>query len=195
MAGAKVPAAVVAALVGLAAGLALGVLLMGVLGYQTKAPPPPQPPAPGSPDDPRVKGGGGPGPGMRAPGRAQTSAKVQLADLVGKIDRLTAKPLALTLDDEQRRKVREQLAGLDSLNDLGEEDAQKRLDALLAVLAGQKETLDAVNYRWQRPPGGPPAMGGPPPPPANPFKEGASHEQVRSLQERLEPRPVGAKGP
>lgn len=189
----RASAAVVAAVGGLGAGLALGVILMGLLGYRTKAP---EPPAPGSPGDPRTRmAAGGPGPGRGRGGRGgQASAKVQLANLVGKIHLLTGKPLALRLSDEQRRKVREQLAGLDQLEDLGEEDAQKRFDSLLTTLGEDKETLDAVNYRWSRP-GGAPGLGGSPPPPANPFREGTAREQVQSLQKRLEPQKGAAEGP
>ena len=70
---------------------------------------------------------GGPAAVMGVPGMNRpASAKVELANLVGKIHLLTGKPLALNLSDEQRRKVQEQIAGLDNLEDLGEEDAQKR---------------------------------------------------------------------
>ena len=190
----RVSAAVVSAVGGLGAGLALGVILMGLLGYRTKAP---EPPEPGSPGDPRTRmAAGGPAPGMPMPGMGgQASSKVQLASLVGKIHLLTEKPLALKLSDEQRRKVWEQLAGLDRLEDLGEEDARKRHDALLGALKDDKDTLNAVNYRWSGPSGGPARPGGGTPPPPNPFREGAAREQIQSLQKRLEPQKEDAKGP
>ncbi len=213
---ARVPAVIVAAILGLGAGLALGVVLMGLLGYQTA---PQTPPEPGSPEDPRRKmaaaapgpgmpgqgmpggvmpGGGAPGGGAPGPGKpgmgGPASAKVQLANLLGKVNLLTGNSLTLKLTDDQRKKVREQIAGLDKLEDLAEDDAQKRLDTLLTTLQGDKETLDAVNYRWSA--SGPRAPGGgPSPPPANPFREGAAHDQVQSLQKRLDTAAGGAKSP
>src|SRR6516162_1469819 len=93
----RVPTVVVATVAGLGTGLALGVILMGLLGFRLQEPSPPEA---GSPDDPRqrVAAGGPPIPGgMPVPGRGPPSAKLQLATLVGKIDLLTGKPLALKL--------------------------------------------------------------------------------------------------
>jgi len=190
----RVPTVVVATVAGLGTGLALGVILMGLLGFRLQEPSPPEA---GSPDDPRQRvaaGGPMPGTGMPPGMGGPPSARLQQATLVGKIDLLTGKPLALKLSDEQRRKVREQLAGLDKLDALGEEDAQKRLGALLAALEDDKETLDAVNYRGPGP-GGPPGRGAPAPLPANPFREGAARGHVQSLQRRLEPPTGDSKGP
>jgi hypothetical protein len=68
------------------------------------------------------------------------------------------KPLVVTLDDDQKAKVQEQLKGLESMEELTAEEAKTRLDALLAIVEDQRETLEAAGYRW---PGGGGGRGGP----------------------------------
>jgi hypothetical protein len=132
--------------------------------------------------------GGGP-PGM-APGGAMLSGmgtpspKAQLALLVAKINQLTNKPLQLTLDEEQRAKLSEQLKGLSDEDELSEDDAKKRLEGILDILKGQKEMLEAAGFRW---PGSGPSAQRPANSP-NPFAEGDGQEHLKQLEKRLEKR-------
>jgi hypothetical protein len=127
------------------------------------------------------KGGGQPkggGPGGGAP--RGPSPKVLIAGLVTKLDQLTQKPLTIKLTDEQKKKVREQLQGLSEKDDLSDDEAKIRLDALKEILKDNADTLEAAGYRFSTPGGGPP-----PPPPPNPFKEGQASEHLKSLDAQL----------
>jgi hypothetical protein len=107
-----------------------------------------------------------------------------LARLVVKIDQLTQKPLHITLTTEQQAKIREQLQGLDDKAELSDEEAKKRLDAILEIVKGNKDTLEAAGYNWPgQMPGGRGGFGQPPAP--NPFKEDANAKHLKSLQEQL----------
>ncbi len=207
LASASVPTVVASSLVCLLLGAGGGVLGMCLLGYSLtpiggkdegeggpkaankstfggQGAPPGMgggPPGGGGGGPPGMGGGGG---GMGGGGRGNPS-KGQLASLVTKLDQLTQKPLAVNLSDEQRAKVSEQLKGLDDMEDLSDEEAQKRLNGLLAVLEKDKETLEAAGYRWPSAGGGGGGgmMGGPPAaPPKNPFKEGKNGEHLKSLE-------------
>jgi hypothetical protein len=105
---------------------------------------------------------------------------------VAKLDALTAKPLAVKLSAEDRDKVRRQLAGLAAKEELTEEEAKERLDALLAVLEKDKATLEAAGYRWPGG-GGEPGGGGPGGrrPPDNPFADPPNAGHLKALEERL----------
>jgi hypothetical protein len=103
------------------------------------------------------KGGGGMGGGMAKGGGGMAkgggggfgpSPKTQLAQLVAKLDVLTEKPLSIDLTDDQRAKVREQIKGLASAEELSDDEATKRMNAMLEVLKDQKATLEAAGYRW-----------------------------------------------
>jgi hypothetical protein len=122
--------------------------------------------------------------GMRGTGGRGPSPKNQLASLVTKLDQLTGKPLGLNLTDEQRTKIREQIQGLGDAEDLSDEEAQKRLDALLKIVEGDKDTLEAAGYRWPGEQGGGRGAG-PGDAPKNPFKEGASEKHLKDLQDHL----------
>jgi hypothetical protein len=127
---------------------------------------------------PGMGGGMGGGKGKKGGG---PNPKNQLVALVVKLDQLSQKPLAVQLTSDQKKKVQEQLAGLDSKDDLDESDAKKRLESLLDVVKDQKETLEAAGYRW-------PGQGGfqmPPPPPPNPFKNDKNAKSLKSLQSVL----------
>ena len=128
------------------------------------------------------KGGGGKGGGKG--GGFGPSPKTQLTQLVTKLDVLTAKPLAIQLTDEQRSKVREQLKGLDSEDAVNDEEAKKRLDALLAALQDHKATLIEAGYFWPGEGGLGFGFGGGGQA-ANPFKEGKDAEHLKALDERL----------
>jgi hypothetical protein len=195
-ASAGVPAVVATGILCLAVGAGLGVLGMTFFGYQvtpvaaaggsqssasTGAAPGGMPGMPGG--GPGMGGMGGMG-GFKGP-----SPKIQLASLVGKLGLLAEKPLTVSLNEDQKKKVREQLAGLDAKNELPDEDAKKRLDTLLDVLKDQKETLESAGYRWpgqkgfQRPPDDP-----------NPFKAEKNAKALKSLQTWLGEAPAGAGG-
>ncbi len=108
------------------------------------------------------------------------SDKAQLVTLVVKLEQLTDKPLTLTLTDAQRSAIREQLQDLSEQEEISDEDAKKRLDAILDSLKDQRPVLEAAGYRW---PGTPFAFT--PPPPGNPFKEGPDRDRLSALQENL----------
>jgi len=184
----RIPAGVLASVASLGIGLGLGVLMMGMYGYQVKEPtrkvesgeggerpvPPGRPPMGGMMGMPRGGGRGG------AP-----NPKTQLASLVGKLELLSRKP-QLELNDEQRKTIRKQLEGLSDKKELREDDAQKRLEAILDVVKGQKETLAAVGFRWPNAQGG--GGGGfqrPATPPANPFTQEANKKELKTLEQRL----------
>jgi hypothetical protein len=69
---------------------------------------------------------------------------------------------------------------------LSEDDAKARLEAALKAVESDRETLEAAGYRWPGQQGG--GGGGPRPsadPTANPFKEGATAEHLKSLEDQL----------
>jgi hypothetical protein len=121
--------------------------------------------------------GGGPGGGFGIGSRP--TSKGQLASLVAKLDQLTKKPLEVKLTDEQRAKIAKQLEGLDAADGVSEEEAKKRLDAILATIEGDKETLEAAGFRW--PGDNPPRT----PSGDNPFAEGEAKEHLKQLLERV----------
>jgi hypothetical protein len=205
----KMPAIIVSSLACLVAGLGLGMLVMVSMGYQLerRAAPAGEEGGAGAMDGAKMaammakggmgkgdmgkgdmgkggmgKGGmgkGGMGGGM---GGGGAQPKAQLAGLVDKLDLLTARPLAIQLTDEQRAKIAEQLKGLDEAKDLTDEEAKKRLDALMETLKPYRETLEAAGYRW---PGAGGGGGQQPPPPPNPFMEEKNNKHLKELQERL----------
>ena len=122
--------------------------------------------------------GGGPKGGMLGKG---PSAKVQLSGLVTKLDLLTQKPLTVKLDAEQKKQVAESLKGLDTLDELTDEDAKKRLDGLLEAVKDHKETLQAAGFRW--PDSGPPGL--PLDMTKNPFKMEPNSKHLQALEERV----------
>lgn len=126
-----------------------------------------------------AKGGGkGPGP------------KVQLAQLVGKLDTLTRESLHVELTPDQKKQAKDVLAGLDAQDAITDDEAKAKLDALLKLVEAHRKTLEAAGYWWpgSPPPGTPPggALPGPPPtPPANPFKTGDAADRLKALQATL----------
>jgi hypothetical protein len=130
-------------------------------------------------------GGGAPqmGPPGGGPGGFRPQPKSQLARLVAKIDQLTQKPLQLNLTTEQKAKLREQLQGLGDKDELSDEEAKKRLDAILEIVKKDKDTLEAAGYNWPGERGG--GRGGSGPPPAPNFKEGPDADHLKSLQNQL----------
>jgi hypothetical protein len=235
----RIPAIVGAAFGGLALGGGLGILGMVRFGYEVKEPAkneegdPSQAANPGGgrPGGGGFPGGGFPGggfPGGGFPGGGRPGGggfpgggfgggpKRDLTNLVHKLRLLTAKePLAVRLDDEQKKKVLAQLHDLDKTKELSDADATKRLKELKKVLDPEEKTLEAVGFRWPRegrqgggfpgggfpgggfPGGGRPGGGGFPgggrpgggtqaDPKENPFaKEGAAKE-LKALEEQLQ---------
>ena len=102
------------------------------------------------------------------------------------LDRIVDKPVSVNLSPEDRAAIAKQLEGLETANEIKEEDAQARLDAILKVLEKDRHALETVGYRW---PGaakagfGKGSFGKDPPP--NPFKQGTAAERLKSLMERL----------
>lgn len=209
VAEAKVPTVISVAVICLALGAGAAVATMNLMGYHLDKLPAAEPAA-ATPTPPMGMGGapgggppgGGPPGGMGmtppgAPGKAGApkggmgrgpNPKLQLASLVAKLDLVTGNAPTIQLTDEQRKKVQEQLRGLDAAEDLSADDAQKRLDTLLEILKDHRQTLELVGYRW-------PSQGGPssfsvPPELPNPFKDEKNAKPLKSLQSRLE-QPAG----
>src|SRR5262245_52084480 len=90
--------------------------------------------------------GGGFGGGLGGGGKGPIS-KPQWPTLVSKIDLIAAKPIVLTLTGEQQTKILEHLKGLQELEELTEEDAKTRMDAILEIVGDQKVALEAVGFR------------------------------------------------
>lgn len=147
----------------------------------------------GGPGMGKGKGGPGMGKGKNAPGKGGfgmpggggrgQSPQTQLATLVTKLDLLTHKPLAVTLDGEQKKKVREALQKLDTAKDLSNDDARAKVEDLRKILnEEQRKTLEAAGYRWPAP-AAPPTPGNPPVLEANPnpFSEGENSQHLKSL--------------
>jgi hypothetical protein len=190
--GFKVPTVVLGVIAGLIGGLGVGVVGMASFGYRTA--PDPAEVLPGPPLA-MVKGMGLPGKGAGLPGKgmpgmggkgkgpAGPSPKTELATLVVKIHLLTDKPLTLSLSEQQRSTIAEQLRELADKEDLSDDDAKARLEAILDSVKAERAILEAAGFRW-------PAQGGAggiptPPAAANPFKGGENRERLLALQTSL----------
>lgn len=191
----KVPSVVTTAFAALGLGLALGVVFMAGFGYKPfnpegdgggggggnpdgdgKGSPPKLKMGPGG----MPKGPGGPG------GGGPPSPRVQLAALVGALDNVVDKPISVTLTAEERAAIAEQLKGLDAQAEVKDEDAKARLDAILKVIEKDRKSLETVGYRWPGAPSAKGGFGGGAKDSPNPFKEGATHDRLKSLLDRLE---------
>ncbi len=209
---AKVPTVISVGVICLALGAGGAVATMHFLGYQKQKPagadaggaPAAAPTAmgmPGGGPPGGMMGGapGGPPGGMTGMGSASKGGmgggaskggkgggpnpKNQLASLVTKLDLVTGKPPVVQLSDEQKKKVQEQLKGLEAADQLNDDDAKKRLDTLLEIVKDHRTTLELVGYRW--PSQGGPGGFSPPPDVPNPFREEKSGKPLKSLQERM----------
>lgn len=189
--GFKVPTVVLGVIAGLASGLGVGVVGMASFGYRTTPDddanlgPLPGPPL-------AMAGGMGmpakgmpvmgmPGKGMPGKGKGQAGPgpKIVLATLVVKIHQLSDKPLTLTLSQQQRSAISEQLKELADRDELSDDDAKARLDTILDTVKAERPILEAAGFRW--PTQG--AAGGiQTPPPTNPFKGGETRERLLALQ-------------
>jgi hypothetical protein len=192
---AKVPAVVASGLICLVVGGGLGA---GIMSYANKSDPQAQA-APAAEGDENGKGGGPPpdgkggkgggnkgakGGGGGAPGGPKgPSPKVQLAQLIAKLDTVTGQTLHVDLTPEQKQQVKEQLAGLSEKDTVTDEEAKAKLDALLKALEPNKKVLEDAGYRW--PGGSPGGGGGGAPPPSNPFQVGEAKTHLQGLQTTL----------
>src|SRR5262245_8225460 len=170
----KVPATVATGLICTLVGIGLGAL--GMANKDLIVPPKPKSTTAAPGDGPMMP----PGPRPSSP-----SPTAQLVGLVAKLDLLTQKPLTVTLTDEEKAKLAEQLKGLDADTPLGDEEIKKRLDAILEIVKDDREALEAAGYSWPgdtriRPRGGAP----------NPFTEVDNTAHLKGLRERL-PKPKG----
>jgi hypothetical protein len=169
----RVPAIITCSIISLVVGLGGGAGAMTYFGYHWKpeitVPPPPA----GMPAAPTGIGGAKSGP----------SAKSQLAQLLVKLDQVTGHQLVVNLTSEQKKALREQLAGLGDPDELKDDDAKKRLDAILETVKSHKETMELAGFRWPGPPAGGMSMGSAPKKEApNPFKEGDNAKRLQELQ-------------
>jgi hypothetical protein len=193
----KIPGIFFGIVGGLGMGAALGVLAMAFYGYQLKQPEStggasPQSgmgPGGGPPNMMAMMGRGGMPNGGGSPGRmggGRPNSKTQLASLVAKLDVLTNEPLAVKLNPEQKKKMREQLQMLDEQENLSEDEAKAKLDALLDILKDQRQTLEAAGYRWPGQGGGRGRGGQPASALANPFKDEQNSKHLKALQSQLD---------
>jgi hypothetical protein len=202
--GFKLPAGAVSTIAALVAGVGIGVIGMAACGYRTqkyepgeltispedaeriakfKGPPGKGPPA-GMPGFGGMPGGGGMPP--FGGGKKGPNPKNQLTALVTKLDQLTEKPLSLKLTTEQRTAIGNQLKDLADQEELSDDDAKARLEAILDAVKDDRKTLEAAGYNW--PGGGGGGLPGgfmAPPGPPNPFKDAKNRQRLDSLQERI----------
>jgi hypothetical protein len=204
----KIPITIACSLIAFALGALAGVGTLAGLGYEPKpeshssrdpnngggAPmvPGARMPGNGPGGGPGGGGGGRPGGGGGGPGGGGGGggiSKIQLAGFLNKLDDLTQKPLFVELTADQKKKVSEQIQGLAELEDLKDDEAKKRLDALAELLNDKKGTLEKAGLRWPGSGGpgggGPGGGGGRPQAPANPFKEGDANTHLKSLAATL----------
>jgi hypothetical protein len=99
--------------------------------------------------------------------------------LIKKLDALTGTPLSISLSDDQRKAVLEQLSGLDTMETVTTGEAQKRLDALVEILAPHKDVLEAAGFQWP----GTAARG--PASAQNTIADEANRKALKALLERL----------
>jgi hypothetical protein len=178
--GVKIPAVIGGTVGGLAAGLGVGIVIMVGFGYRwepQKGPPPGMPGGP--PGMPGGKGGPEPPGGFPFPGMKETP-KSRLAALVETLDRLTGKPLHLTLAEKEKVEVRKQLRGLDG-KELSLDEAVKRVNQLQEALKAHQKILIAAGYTWQEE-GTPPAAQ----PPEDPLQDPRIQAHLQALKARLE---------
>jgi hypothetical protein len=137
------------------------------------------PSGPGMGMGPMMGGMGGP------PGGFAPSPSRQLTSLVRKIDLLTSN-IALNLSAEQTTAVLKLIDGIEVTEQVSDEDAQAKYDAILAVLTEeQKAKQEAIGLprRTGGGPGGPGAgMGGPG---GNPFASEENAAALKNLRARF----------
>jgi hypothetical protein len=206
----SMPAWFVAGILGVFIGGAAGMLLAVFgYGYRMKQIKPPNGAAlgglgapgmgpPGMPP-PGMAGPGMGAPGMGGPGGGGPSGKRSLTAFVGKVELLSRPNIQLTLDADQQAKLSAELAALEKAEKMTDEDAQKHLEALEALLTPeQKQGLDAVSLPRRGGGGGggaggggamgaPGGMPGGGPSDENPFAQEINQQRLHDLLARLQP--------
>jgi hypothetical protein len=192
---ARVPAALASGLVCLLLGAGAGALTMyaavGKADPQADAAPAEEGSNASSRTNPKAggtKGGGAKGGGggdKKGGGQRGPSPKAQLAQLVGKLDVLTAQSLHVELTTDQKKQAKELLADLTEKDAITDEEAKAKLDALLALLEPNKQTLEDAGFRWPGAGGGGGPGGGGQTPSTNPFKTGEAADRLKALQTAL----------
>jgi hypothetical protein len=184
----KIPGVITAAFGGLGAGLALGIVFMAGFGYTPSRRDVPIDTESGEEARLRLMPGGGMpmGPGEPA-GPKAPDPRVQLVDLVRSLERVADRPLTITLSTEQRTAIVEQLKGLDAADQITEDSARTRLEAIHKIVEKDRTALEAIGYRGlgDAQGGGRPSGPSSKVNPANPFKGGPAADQLKSLLDRL----------
>ena len=199
----KIPAVIMGIAGGFGVGAAAGVIALGALGYHWESHPASAsdqpaggPGGPGGPGGMMMMGGpggqgrGGPG-GRGGGGGAGASSKNRLVSVLNKLDLVTSgNGLKVTMDAEQKRKVREQIQKLDEVDNLSEDEAKAKLDAVLNSLTQeQRDTLSEAGANWGQQAGnrgGGLGGGGGGDAQSNPFKEGQAKQHLKSLRDHME---------
>jgi hypothetical protein len=106
---------------------------------------------------------------------------------------LTGRTISIELSDDQAKQISQVLEQVAQFQALGEEDAQKSVDAIQGALTDeQTKVLDSIGLPARRGGGGPGGGGGsatsrPPEPYPNPFgQEGDAKSALGELRERLQ---------
>ena len=128
---------------------------------------------------------GGMGAGMGGMGGGP-NPKRDLTTLVRKIDLLTSE-IGIKLNPEKGASLAAALADVEKAEDLSDDDAKGKHDAILALLDdGQKSQLDAIGLpRPQRGAGGGSPGGPAKQAPANPFQDEAAAKSLQNLRDRF----------
>ena len=117
--------------------------------------------------------------GKNPPAPTPPSSKMQLAQFVNKLDVLTRTPLKIELTAEQKKQIKDLLAEIETKDELSDDEAKAKLEALLKIVDEKRATLEAAGFQWPGASGGGGMNMGTPP--ANPFKSGDAAEQLKSL--------------
>jgi hypothetical protein len=173
----KVPLIVTVGVVCLGVGVALGVVLMGAFGSS------PYPHKEGAAAATQPGGGGPPAPGGPPSAAAPVEYRPQLAALADKLDLLTAKPLAVQLSAEQKKKLHDLLKVAGEKGQMSDDEAKEVVEAIQDLVKDDKEALEAAGYRWPGAPAQPPLP--PSMAPYNPLKMPGHAEHWKALVDRL----------